>query len=757
MSSQNCCGGHTQNPPAPPSSERAWFCPMCPGAESDHPGACPHCGMALEKNPAHRPSRVFTCPMHPEVRENAPGNCPRCGMALEPVAPVPDDGEGSEARDFWRRFQVAVVLAVPLIALAMGGHFPPLDKIPAGLSAWIQFVLATPIVIWAGAPFFTRGFRSLISLRFNMFTLIALGTGAAYVYSSIALFFPQALPADFLRHGMPPVYFEAAGAIIALVLLGQVLELRARQKTGGAIRALLELTPDIAHRIRNGIGEDIALEAVRLDDILRVKPGEKVPVDGILISGSSEVDESLLTGEPMPVSKAAGDSVIAGSINASGSFDMRAERVGSETLLAKIVNLVAAAQRSQPPIQRLADTVSGWFVPAVILIAILTFLAWMKWGPEPAMAYGLINAVAVLIIACPCALGLATPVSITVAIGRGAHRGILIRDAGALEALAGVSTLLVDKTGTLTEGRPQVVTFAVANGFEEDRVVAAAASLESHSEHPLAKAIVKAGADRALPLSEVMEFSALPGGGIRGKVGGITYLVGSAAYLRDNQTVLSNDLLERVSQMEVRGESAVWVASGGRALGAFGLSDRVKSTTPDALRTIRRMGVEVIMVTGDTSSAADRVARELGIQKVFAGVTPAGKQERVQKLTASGVRVAMAGDGINDAPALAAATVGIAMGTGADVAIESAGMTLVKGDLGGIAHALTLSRATLRNIRQNLFFAFLYNSLGIPIAAGVLYPAFGILLSPILASAAMSFSSVSVITNALRLRTTRLD
>ena len=678
-------------------------------------------------------------------------------MALEPVAPVANDGEDPEARDFWRRFRVAVLLAVPLIVLAMGGHFPPLDKIPAGLSAWIQFGLATPIVFWAGAPFFSRGLRSFISLRFNMFTLIALGTGAAYVYSSVALFFPQALPADFLRHGMPPVYFEAAGAIIALVLLGQVLELRARQKTGGAIRALLELAPDIAHRIRNGIGEDIALEAVRMDDILRVKPGEKVPVDGILVSGSSEVDESLLTGEPMPVSKVAGDFVIAGSLNASGSFDMRAERVGSETLLAKIVNLVAAAQRSQPPIQRLADTVSGWFVPAVILIAILTFLAWMKWGPEPAMAYGLINAVAVLIIACPCALGLATPVSITVAIGRGAHRGILIRDAGALEALAGVSTLLVDKTGTLTEGKPQVVTFAVTSGFEEDRVLAAAASLESHSEHPLAKAIVKAGADRGLPLTEVTEFSAIPGGGIRGKAGGITYLVGSAAYLRDNQTVLSNDLLEGVSQMEARGESAVWIASGGRALGALGLSDRVKSTTPDALRTIRRMGIDVIMVTGDTSSAADRVAKELGIQKVFAGVTPAGKQERVQKLTASGVRVAMAGDGINDAPALAAATVGIAMGTGADVAIESAGITLVKGDLGGIAHALTLSRATLRNIRQNLFFAFLYNSLGIPIAAGVLYPVFGILLSPILASAAMSFSSVSVITNALRLRATRLD
>ncbi len=689
--------------------------------------------------------------MHPEVRRESPGDCPQCGMALEPATPA-TDAEDDELRDMWRRFVFGAVFAAPLFLLAMGGHFPPLDRIPGQISAWIQCLLATPVVVWSGAPFFLRGVRSLISLRFNMFTLIALGAGAAYGFSLVAVLAPWALPAGFLQHGVPPVYFEAAAGILVLVLLGQVLELRARERTGAAIRSLLELAPEIAHRIRDGVEEDIPLGDVRTGDILRVKPGEKIPADGGVISGASEVDESLLTGEPMPAAKGVGGTVVAGTLNVSGSFDMRAEKVGAETVLAKIVDLVSTAQRSRPPIQKLADAISAWFVPAVIFTALLAFAAWAFWGPEPRLAYALVNAVAVLIIACPCALGLATPVSITVAIGRGARMGVLVREAGALEALARASVLVVDKTGTLTEGRPQVTSLTIAPGFDEGQVLAAAAAVEAHSEHPLAKAVREAAEDRGLSLPEVTDFSAVPGRGVQGRIGGRMVVVGNAGFLQESRIALSKELTVEAAASGARGETAAWIALGGRAVGLLGLSDQIKTTTPAALTSLRRSGLEIVMATGDNPDAARRIADTLGIRRVFAGISPSGKYEQIQKLRASGVRVAMAGDGINDAPALAAADAGIAMGTGADVAIESAGITLVRGDLRGIVHARALSRATLRNIRQNLAFAFLYNTIGIPVAAGILYPFFGILLSPILASAAMALSSVSVISNALRLQ-----
>jgi len=752
--SHSCCHHHHEPHGASAQPTKEWFCPMCPGVESDKPGACSKCGMALERNPAFRRATIYTCPMHPEVRQDHPGNCPICGMTLEPEAAEPEE-DNAELRDMTRRFWIGLALAAPVAVLAMGAHFPPLDAVPARLSAWIQFLLATPVVLWAGWPFFERGARSLVTLRLNMFTLIALGTGAAYVFSIVALLAPGLLPHAMRHEGMTPVYFEAAAVIIVLVLLGQVLELRARAGTGAAIRALLGLAPKIAHRVKNGAEEDVPLDAVQPGDELRVKPGEKIPVDGAVVEGRSAVDESMLTGEPVPVEKEVAARVAAGTVNGSGSLLMRAEKVGAETLLSQIVQMVAQAQRSRAPIQRLADAVAGWFVPAVVLVAVITFSVWMLWGPEPRLAYALVNAVAVLIIACPCALGLATPMSIMVGVGRGAALGVLVKDAEALERLGKVDTLVVDKTGTLTEGRPSVVEILPAPGWDEARMLALAAALESRSEHPLAGAVVRTAKEKGISAPAVTDFDSIPGGGARGVVEGTPAVIGKRTLLAETG-IAELDAVSVEVQLE-QGRTVIWVASAGRLAGALALTDPIKPTTAQAVAALHAQGVRLVMLTGDNSQTAARVAGELGIDDFVAEVSPADKQARVADLKKSGAVVAMAGDGVNDAPALAAADVGIAMGTGTDVAMQSAGVTLVKGDLRGIAHAIALSRATMRNIRQNLAFAFLYNSLGVPIAAGVLYPFFGVLLSPIVASAAMALSSVSVVGNALRLRRSPLE
>lgn len=752
MSEHHCCHGGAHEP-ASITPAREWFCPMCPGVESDNPGTCPKCGMALERNPEFVRAALYTCPMHPEVRSDHPGECPICGMALEAVQPDPEE-DNAELRDMTRRFFVGLPLALPVLFLAMAEHVPALRVLPPIVSAWIQFLLATPVVLWCGWPFFERGYRSLVSWHLNMFTLIALGTGTAYLFSVVVLFLPGLLPHEMRHDGMLPVYFEAAAVIIVLVLLGQVLELRARAGTGAAIKALLDLAPKIAHRIRAGAEKDVPLDQVQAGDLLRVKPGEKVPVDGVVTEGQSAVDESLLTGEPLPVEKSVGSRVAGGTINGNGSLLFRADRVGAETLLAQIVRMVAQAQRSRAPIQRLADVVAGWFVPVVVTVAVITFFVWLFFGPTPAFTYALINAVAVLIIACPCALGLATPMSIMVAVGRGAGLGVLIKEAAALEALEKVDTLVVDKTGTLTEGRPAVT--AVAAVSTEDEVLGLAAALEAQSEHPLAGAVVRLAKDRGLTAGRVQDFSAITGGGVRGRVDGRSVLVGKRGLLEEagvgGFAVLENQAL--AAQEE--GRTVIWVAREESVLGFLVLSDPVKKTTPEALAALHKLGLKIRMLTGDNPQTAAHLAKNLGIDDFVAEVSPADKQSRVSELKTQGRVVAMAGDGVNDAPALAAADVGIAMGTGTDVAMESAGITLVKGDLRGIVQAIALSRATMRNIRQNLLFAFLYNILGVPIAAGVLYPFFGILLSPIIASAAMSLSSVSVVGNALRLRKVKL-
>ncbi len=727
---------------------------MCPGVESDWPGSCPKCGMALERNPAvpARPTAVvYTCPMHPEVRQDAPGACPKCGMALEPlVTEAPPEEENGELQDMTRRFWIAVGLALPVVLLAMGAHLPGLDALSPRISAGIQFLLSTPVVLWAGRPFFERGVRSLFTGHFNMFTLIALGTGAAYLFSLAALFLPGFLPHSFRHEGMVPVYFEAAAAIITLVLLGQVLELRARAGTGDAIRALLALAPKTAHRVEDTGEREVPLEVVVSGDVLRVKPGEKVPVDGVLIEGRSAVDESMLTGEPMPVDKESGAKVVGGTLNTNGSFLMRAERVGAKTMLAQIVRMVAQAQRSRAPIQRLADVVSGWFVPAVVLAALITFVVWLIFGPAPAPLYALVNAVAVLIIACPCALGLATPMSVMVAVGRGASLGVLVKDAEALEVLGKVNTLVVDKTGTLTEGRPSITAIVVAESFTEAVVLEAAAALEAQSEHPLAGAVVREAEKKGLLPGVVESFHAVTGEGVRGKVAGRTVVVGKKSLLDPGSE--GGALESEAEGLQSTGQTVVWVGIDGRPAGLLAISDSVKDTTPEAIAAIHALGIKIVMLTGDNPQTASRIGSRLGIDEIIAGVGPGEKQARITDQKSRGAVVAMAGDGVNDAPALAAADVGIAMGTGADVAMHSAGVTLVKGDLRGIVHAIALSRATLRNIRQNLAFAFLYNLLGIPIAAGVLYPFFGLLLSPVIASAAMAMSSVSVVGNALRLK-----
>ena len=693
----------------------------------------------------------YTCPMHPEIVQIGPGTCPKCGMALEPMDILAEEQADPEYESMRKRFWVSVAFSLPLLVLSMFGEMLALRLQPGTKNA-IELLLATPVVLWCGWPFFQRFWASLVNRSPNMFTLIGLGTGAAYLYSVAATLLPQFFPASFRdRQGGVTVYFEAAAVIITLVLLGQVLELRARQRTSGAIRELLHLAPQIAHLVSGGTERDVPLEQVKPGDALRVRPGERVPVDGVVREGTSAVDESMVTGEPLPVEKSAGDKVTGGTLNASGSFLMVAERVGSDTLLARIVKLVSEAQRSRAPLQRLADKVAGYFVPGVVAAAILAFLGWAIWGPEPRMAHALLAAVAVLIIACPCALGLATPMSIMVAVGRGASVGVLVRNAEALETLAGVDTLVIDKTGTLTEGKPHLTSIRVVEGTKlaENALLSLAASVERASEHPLARAIVRAAEERKLPLAPVTEFQASPGGGVQGRVLGKQVLAGTARFLGQQGIVL-----DAGGDSDVPGSAstAINVAVDGRLLGVLSLSDEIKASTPEAIRALREQGLRVVMLTGDRREAAKNVAAQLRIEEFEAEVLPEQKTEVIEKLKAEGRIVAMAGDGINDAPALAAAHVGIAMGTGTDVAIESAGITLVKGDLRGIVRARLLSRATLRNIKQNLGFAFLYNALGIPIAAGVFYPVFGWLLSPMIASAAMSFSSVSVITNALRLR-----
>ncbi len=699
---------------------------------------------------------IYTCPMHPEIRQTGPGTCPICGMALEPEL-AGETGPNPELVDMTRRFWIGLVLSVPVVALEMGGHLTDLHMLLGrNISNWLQFVIATPVVLWAGWPFFVRGWRSVVTRNLNMFTLIAMGTGVAWVYSVIATLAPNIFPAAFRGpEGTVAVYFEAAAVITVLVLLGQVLELRAREQTSGAIRALLDLAPKTARRVKNGDDEEIPLDEVAAGDKLRVRPGEKVPVDGELIEGRSAVDESLVTGESMPVTKEPGARLIGGTLNQTGTFIMRAEKVGRDTVLAQIVQMVAAAQRSRAPIQRLADQVSGWFVPAVILVALIAFASWATFGPEPRFAYGLVAAVTVLIIACPCALGLATPMSIMVGVGRGAQAGVLIKNAEALERMEKVDTLVVDKTGTLTEGKPKLVAVVPAEGLDENEVLRLAASLERASEHPLARAIVDAAAARNVALAEVAEFDAPTGKGVVGTVEGRRLALGNARFLTELK--ISTAALEREAErLRQDGATAVYLAAEGRACGILAIADPVKSTTPTALRALSETGVRVVMLTGDNKTTAQAVARRLGITDVEAEVLPDRKSAVVEKLRREGRVVAMAGDGVNDAPALAAAEVGIAMGTGTDVAIESAGVTLLRGDLTAIVRARRLSAATMRNIRQNLFLAFVYNAAGVPIAAGALYPVFGILLSPVIAAAAMALSSVSVVGNALRLRHVRL-
>lgn len=752
----SCCHDH-DTATATPSAAAKYFCPMCPGVESDKAGDCPKFGMALEQNPAWKPVQkvIYVCPMHPEVQQDMPGECPRCGMALEPRTVSAVEEENPELTDMTRRFWIGAALALPVFLLAMAHMIPAFSHeswMMSDASRWIQFVLSTPVVLWAGWPFFKRGWRSLVTRQLNMFTLIAIGVGTAYLFSAVAMLAPGAFPNSTAHDGKVGIYFEAAAVIVVLVLFGQVLELRARNKTGSAIRALLNLAPKTARVVQNGRESDVPLETVQHGMQLRVRPGEKIPVDGVVLDGKTSVDESMITGEPIPVEKNAGDKVIGGTLNTTGSFLMQAERIGSETVLARIVQMVAEAQRSRPPIQGLADKVSGYFVPAVLGVALITFIFWAWLGPEPRFAYAIVNAVAVLIIACPCALGLATPMSVMVGIGRGAQAGVLIRNAEAIELMEKVTTLVVDKTGTLTEGKPRLTKIFSVNGVREDELLLAAASVEQQSEHPLAAAIVLGAKERGVKLQPVTDFNSITGGGVVGKMDGREIAVGKLKFLQERGVAGLGAVEQQATVLQIEGQTAIFVAINGKSAGILAVSDPIKVSTPEAIAQLHRLGLKIIMLTGDNERTANAVARKLGLDQVEAGVEPQHKHERVQQLRQQGKIVAMAGDGINDASALAAAHVGIAMGTGADVAMESAGITLLKGDLRGVAKAVTLSRSMMRNIRQNLFFAFIYNSLGIPIAAGLLYPFFSVLLNPVIAGVAMSLSSVSVITNALRLR-----
>jgi len=736
---------------------RAYVCPMCPDVRESKPGPCPNCGMSLEpENPLPLKKTEYTCPMHPEIVRPAPGTCPICGMALEPRTVSAEEEENPELRDMTKRFWISVALTLPLLVIAMADMLPGMPvrrALPYGWLRWIELILATPVVLWGGWPFFQRGWASIVNRSTNMFTLIAMGTGVAYAYSLVATIAPGIFPQSFREmSGGPAVYFEAAAAIVTLVLLGQVLELRARSRTGAEIRALLDLAPRTARVLHDGDEQDIPLEQVKVGDRLRVRPGEKVPVDGVVLEGRSSVDESMITGESVAVEKHEGDPVIGATVNASGSFIMRAERVGSGTLLARIVQMVGQAQRSRAPIQRLADKVAGWFVPAVIAIAVLTFIAWAVWGPEPRFAHAIVNAVAVLIIACPCALGLATPMAIMVGTGRGAHAGVLIKNAEALETLEKVDTLVIDKTGTLTEGKPRLTNVAPRGPMLQDELLRLVASLERASEHPLASAIITGASEKGIRLADAIEFRSHAGKGISGIVEGNFLVVGNEKMMSDMHVSVP----QRPEYWSRQGETAMYVAIDGEFAGWISAGDPVKFGMPQLINNLLAEGLRIVMLTGDNKATAEAVARSVNIDEFEAEVLPEGKLQVIQRLQQQRRVVAMAGDGINDAPALAQADVGIAMGTGTDVAIESAGITLVKGDLAGIARARKLSRAVMKNIRQNLFFAFIYNSIGVPVAAGVLYPFFGVLLSPILAAAAMSFSSVSVITNSLRLRNARL-
>jgi len=755
-----CCAGCRDRFVAEPAA----FLEPKPTPAAPHGAACHGHGHATQAAPAQPApaGTIYTCPMHPDVRQDHPGDCPICGMGLEPLLPVAGEADNAELKDMTRRLWVSAPLAALVVIIAMGKMLPGVSDGLAGLAAprtlvWIEGLLTTPVVLWAGSFFFTRAWRSLVTRNLNMFTLIGLGVGVAYAYSLVAALAPGLFPPAFRgHHGLPEVYFEAAAAITALVILGQVLELRARSRTGAAIKALLGLAPKTARRLSaDGSEQDVPLDQVQVGDRLRVRPGEKVPVDGAVLEGASAVDESMLTGEPVPVAKTAGDALIGATVNGTGSLVMEARRVGADTLLSQIVHMVAEAQRSRAPIQKLADAVAGWFVPAVVAAAVITFGVWAWVGPEPALAYGLVNAVAVLIIACPCALGLATPISIMVATGRGAGFGVLFRNAEAIEVLRDIDTLVVDKTGTLTLGRPELVTVEPAPGFADTALLALAASLERGSEHPLAAAIVRGAEARGAGLVEAKQFESLTGKGVRGQVDGRAVALGNAALLED-LGVAPGTLGERAEVLRAEGQTVMFVAVDGALAGIVGVADPIKDSTPEAITALHADGLRIVMLTGDSETTARAVAGRLGIDEVIAGVLPDQKAAKIRELQAQGRKVAMAGDGINDAPALAQADVGIAMGTGTDVAMESAGVTLVKGDLNGIARARKLSRATMGNIKQNLFFAFVYNTLGVPVAAGVLYPFFGLLLSPIIAAAAMSLSSVSVIGNALRLNRVRL-
>ena len=762
----DCCrdDSHSPNEPArtgnvrPPGKK--YFCPMCQEVESDTPGGCPKCGMALERNPAVREKTktIYTCPMHPQIEQDHPGACPICGMALEPKNILAGgEEENPELRDMTRRFWVGAALSLPVFILAMGHLFPSSPGwLQGDLSRWAQFVLSTPVVLWAGWPFFKLGWQSIRNRSLNMFTLIALGIGTAYFFSATVMLFPGIFPPSFEAHGKVGIYFEDAAVITVLVLLGQVLEGRARGRTGNAIRALLDLAPNTARLVRDGEERDVPLEQIEKDDRLRVRPGEKVPVDGRVLEGRTSIDESMITGESMPVTKSAGDRVIAGTVNQTGSLVIEAERVGSDTVLSQIVEMVAQAQRSRAPIQGLADKVAAWFVPVVIAISAITFFIWWFVGPEPRFAHAVVNAVAVLIIACPCALGLATPMSVMVGVGRGAQAGVLIKKAEAIELMEKVRTLVVDKTGTLTEGRPRLATIMPAASSSEAELLAMTAAVEQNSEHPLAAAVVAGARGSGIKPAGVTDFQSTTGAGVIGRVDERNVIVGKSDFLRAHGITDLAKFETKAVELQREGQTAFFVAMDGRAAGLIAVADPIKQSTPAAIEHLHQLGIKVVMLTGDNERTARAVGEKLGIDEIEAEVEPRHKHERVRQLRERNQIVAMAGDGINDAPALAAADVGIAMGTGADVAMESAGITLLGGDLSGIEKAIRLSRAMMRNIRQNLFFAFAYNALGIPIAAGILYPWFGILLSPMIAGAAMSFSSVSVIANALRLRSVKL-
>jgi len=723
--------------------------------------AVEHADRSTAKIESSAAKPIYTCPMHPEVQQDHPGNCPTCGMRLElrTVTAGSDNQESAELRDITQRFWFGAALAVPVFVLAMTHLIPALAMQPwtdSGTSRWIQFALTIPVVCWAGWPFFQRGWRSVVTLHLNMFTLIAIGVGAAFLFSAVAMLIPGIFPSMMRHEGKVPIYFEAAAVVVVLVLLGQVLELRARSRTGSAIKALLNLAPPTARQVAPGGDHEVPLDQVKVGDWLRVVPGDKVPVDGAVVEGHSSVEESMITGEPLPIEKTVGDKVTGGTVNGPGSFVMRAERIGSDTLIGQIVGMVGEAQRSRAPIQGLADRVAGIFVPAVLAISVLTFVLWMWIGPEPKLAHAIVNAVAVLIIACPCALGLATPMSIMVGVGRGAQEGVLVKNAEALERLEKVTTLVVDKTGTLTEGKPKLMDILPVGGFDAREFLHLAASLEQNSEHPLAAAIVRGAKEQGIVLDAVKDFRSVTAGGVLGTVAGRTVKIGKPDFLR-NEKVTGVELLEAAAtRLQEEGKTAMFIAINGKPAGILAVADPIKSTTAEAIRELHALGLQIVMLTGDNRRTADAVAKQLGLDAVEAEIEPAGKVAHVKKLRAVGKHVAMAGDGINDAPALSEAEIGIAMGTGTDVAMQSAGVTLIKGDLRGIAKAIRLSRATMGNIRQNLFFAFLYNALGIPVAAGVLYPVFGLVLSPMIAGAAMSMSSVSVIGNALRLRKMKL-